>query len=109
MNFTPLIILIISGIFIQISFLFEKLYRDRRDNYFDDNYYFELYRVIRALAFIELSVGLLLYIKSPLPPIFPIPNVAMFLVYHVMVCLVLIISGAWIFEKVYEKINNLRK
>jgi TRAP-type C4-dicarboxylate transport system permease large subunit len=106
MNIIPLIVIVIAGFFISIAFLFETFYKQSKENYFEeDNYYFELYKTMKVIAFLELFVGVCLYIESPFPLLYPIENPSMEVVYHIIVFLLLLIFGAWLFEKLYEKLK----
>lgn len=105
MNVIAIAIIIISGFFLNISLLLEKLYRDNKENMYEDNYYFEWYTFFRVLAFFELIVGIIIYLKNPLPLILPMESTPMIMVYHAMIWLMCIICGAWVFEKYYQKIK----
>jgi hypothetical protein len=103
---TAILIIVISGIFLNMSLVIEELYRDfkrRRRNY--ETYYEEAYKSLRVIAFAELSVGIYFYVKEPLDYLFPIDTLTFKLVYHIMVCLFALIIGAWIFQKFYDKIK----
>ncbi len=106
MNFTSVIIIIISGFFLNVSLELERIYKKSKENlHEDDNYYFEAYVGMRVIAILELILGTFFYIKDPMPLFMPMPNFPMEIVYHSMIWLMSIILGAWLFDKFYDRIK----
>lgn len=99
-------IIIISGVFLNLSLIVEEFYdRYERRERFHTTYYGEAYKFLRVLAIIELGLGLYLYFIEPLPLLLPLFNKTIVLVYHVLICLMSLILGAWLCQKFYDAIK----
>lgn len=102
---TALLLMVISGIFLSISFLLEGEYKKSQYTPNKQNYYFEAYTSMRVIAILEFIMGLIFYAKSPLPYVFPIETDTFKAVYHILIFLGCVILGSAIFQWIYEKFN----
>jgi Na+/alanine symporter len=98
------IIIFISGIFLDMSFVFEQEY-NKCSKFGEHTYYEEAYKFMRALWFLELILGLYYYVQSPYPYLFPIDSAYLKIVYHSIAVLMTMISGALTFDWIFSRFD----
>lgn len=98
---TALMIILISGIFLNTSWVLEQMYHTSQV----DNFLLESYKFMRVLALMILFVGVYFYIKKPLPYIFDYYTKSFFITYHVLICLGFLYLGALLFQKLMETLK----
>lgn len=97
---TALMIILISGIFLNVSWVFEQMHITNEDK--SDTYYEETYKGIRLVALMILFVGIYFYVKHPMPYVFAYRTQSFFITYHLLICLAFLYMGALLFQKLMD-------
>jgi len=97
---TALMIILSSGIFLSASWKLEQMYWDIGDGI--DTFYREMYKLVRYMALLILSVGVYFYLKTPLPYVFAHKTQSFFIAYHMIICLSFLYVGALLFQKLMD-------